>query len=258
MITISDKWNKYLRKENDEENSHIKSEDIMAYCKKKQIKIREMPNKQIKRNMSIFLDGCVFCGMYDIFAFIKAYGINDIVPDTYPEFFSELYKRNIQKVKYQDMNTLIFPYFVKSTGNDKSVNGTIVNNIYQLANLICSSFVDITANLELYVAEVVKFSSEYRLLVGNNLVYGVGYQKGKNDIRPDDDFVKKIINLSNEEFLCVDVGFIKSLGEWAIIEVNPPFSIIDYGIPVDAYVDYAMDFWKKVNSLISEKNTITD
>ncbi len=256
MITITDKWNQYLRKSNNTRNdkTNIQSEQIIQYCMKYNIKYREIANKQIKKNLSIFLDGYVFCGMTDMYNFMDTNGLKTIIPDTYPTIFNGLYKRKIQKIKYQDISTLSYPYFVKSIGNDKMINGTVVHDNYELINLIYSSCEN-TDNLELYVSEIVHFVSEYRLLIGNKILYGVGHQFGRIDIKPDNEFIKEIISLSNKEFLCIDIGFIKSSAEWAIVEINPPFSIVDYGIPADAYIGFAIDFWKKVMSTMRKNNS---
>jgi hypothetical protein len=98
-------------------------------------------------------------------------------------------------------------------------------------------------DLLVYYSELVNFAVEYRLLIGNNKLYGQGFQKGNKLINLDLNFINDLIKLSHQEFFCIDIGYIIDKKEWAVVEINPPFALDDYGIKLNDYMDYFFDFW---------------
>jgi len=87
----------------------------------------------------------------------------------------------------------------------------------------------------------VDFKVEYRLFIGNHQLYGIGFQKGDKNISNYNDFIKQILEIS-DGFYAIDIGYDN---DWSIVEINPPFSLDDYGISMHNYVRYAIDFYKK-------------
>lgn len=77
--------------------------------------------------------------------------MDKMIPDTYPEFFH----RTIRKCSYYDLANISFPYFIKSTRNDKQLNGIVAYNSMDLNELWLSN--NIVPDDELYVADVVNF-----------------------------------------------------------------------------------------------------
>lgn len=198
-----------------------------------------------------------FCSTSIVQDKLKEKGLGHIVPDTYDEKFKDLYGRRIQKTKYKDLDKVKFPYFIKSAGNNKLIDGTVVNDKNELDEIwVCNpgpprglwAVNDIKPwdDMELYTSDIVKFEAEYRLLVGNKHVYGCGFQRGNNDQSPSDLIVDKILQIAGEQFLCVDVGYDGS--QWIIVEINPPFSLDDFGISLSDYIQYATDFWTKLEA----------
>jgi len=121
-------------------------------------------------------------------------------------------------------------------------------------------------NINVYIAEVVKFHSEYRLLVGNGKLYGCGYIEGE-DIIPQ-SFIETIVKKVTPEnpdsdypkFCGVDVGLLRFTQsypvkeydlpptnlppKWVVVEINPPFALEDYGIPISDYFQFTLDFFE--------------
>ncbi len=169
-----------------------------------------------------------------------------LIPDTYDKTFDDFYNRNITKYVYKDIFKVSYPYFVKSAGNDKSIDGTIIKNSDDVADLWCINQIFLYDDMELYVCDVVNFKVEYRLLVGDNKIYAIGYQKGNKSNFPSEHFLHKILEKSNGKYYCIDIGLISN--SWSIVEINPPFSLDDFDISLNVYIEYAVDFWKYVRS----------
>ena len=222
------------------------ADDIVQFCANHQIPYQVLTQKEIMMmDTNDFFAGPFFCSTHIIQAKLKEKNLNHLIPDTYPSLFNQFYKRSITKCVYENLYMYEYPYFIKSAGNDKLIDGTVVNNAEDLANLWIDNQVLPYSNLELYISDVVKFNVEYRLFIGNNQVYAIGYQKGDRSIKLNSgrDFVDELLKVCKKDFYCIDVGYIGSMNEWAIVEVNPPFALDDYDILIDDYIQYNVDFW---------------
>ena len=221
------------------------AEDIIEYCNQNSIGCKILPQREI---FSIdpfeFFKHPFFCSTHIIQKNLKEIGLSELIPDTYDNIFNNLFKRTINKIFYKDLDKYQYPYFIKSTGNGKQIDGTIVTNECDLGDIWMVNQIEPTPDLELYISDIVKFDVEYRLLVGNHKVYGIGYQKGDNSIKIDNNFIEELLNVSNNKFYCIDVGYLNSMGQWAIVEVNPPFALDNFDIPIENYMLYCIDFWK--------------
>lgn len=196
-----------------------------------------------------FFSNVVFCSTHSMQKNLKAIGLDHLIPDTYDTTFIKLFNRDIKIVLCKELSSLPYPYFIKSVGNDKEVDGTVVNNENDLNDVWEVNYVMQTDNMKFYVSSCVVFDVEHRLLVGNNKVYGCGYQRGNDKLIVPDEFISEIIKCSKGNFYCVDVGYINGIG-WSIVEINPPFSLDSFDISVDNYVAYGRDFWLNVKKLI--------
>ena len=245
------------------------AEDIIDHCESHKQKYRIVPQKEIlSMDADDFLSGPFFCSTHAIQKKLKEKNLHHLVPDNFalmelrfghgPQFtlarsllytqeqdkpvLPDFYKRTITKTTYSDLNKFTYPYFIKSAGNNKLIPGTVINNDHELSELWKIHNITPTADLELYISDVVKFNVEYRLFIGNGRLYATAYQKGVNSIKVDNDFVKELLSVCGKKFYCIDVGYIKTVG-WAIVEVNPPFALDDYDIETETYVQYGVDFW---------------
>ncbi|CAD7935062.1 unnamed protein product [Amoebophrya sp. A25] len=130
-------------------------------------------------------------------------------------------------------------------------------------------------NCEVYTAAVVRFVVEYRLFIGSGRLYGDAgkfykiraaremEQKGDLPIPPA-AFLEDILRcVGPERFWVVDVGmmmFTTEVGEdtsnttkkWGVVEVNPPFSLDDHGLPIEPYCQYCQDACEWIRSLRTE------
>jgi len=163
------------------------------------------------------------------------------ITDTYSKEFELLFHRKIEIMTKTDLEKYMhFPYFMKPVGNTKEFDGQIIKSIEELNELLR----DQNNNSQYYVCDVITFVSEYRLFVGNNKIYGVGKIKGKTMHIPE-LFSENILTCSNNKFYVVDVGFVEEFNDWAVVEINPSFSLDDYGINILTYMQYCIDAWKQ-------------
>lgn len=226
------------------------ADDIISHCKDHGYEYKVLSQDEI-RHLSVeeFLEYVPFCSTLVVQSKLKEKGLDHLIPDTYTAIFEDLYGRKITHITYKDLGSVSFPYFIKSAGNDKIIDGTVVTNKDELddvwTNVSRINDVNPGPDMELYICDPISFMSEHRLLIGKSTIYGRGFQRGNSDIIPTLDIIENIIRLAKEKFYCVDVGYDGS--KWIIVEVNPPFSLDDFGIELDKYIQYAVDFWMRVH-----------
>ena len=170
---------------------------------------------------------------------------NYVPPDTYPVCFQKYYHRNIVKMKLSDCLHLEKPYFVKPATNNKVFNATIVKDEYDIAYLQSENSED----SDIYVSDVVNFVNEYRLFILNYELYGIvessQYILDAEKIRsqnPPKEFVDEILKINPYKCVVIDIGLLDT-GEWAVVEVNPPFSLSSYDLPIEKYYRYSQNVW---------------
>jgi hypothetical protein len=170
-------------------------------------------------------------------------GLLHLIPDTYEETYHQLYSREIKKVKFSEVKSTSHGIFIKPTTNDKIFSGQIYYGVYGVYGVYDNvSFIgDLPdENDVVYSSEIVIFLSEYRILVGHGKVYGIGYMQGQTNVYPDDFIINKIIELTPLNFRCVDVG-LTNKNKWIVVEINPPYSLDQYDIPLADYMQFVID-----------------
>lgn len=127
-------------------------------------------------------------------------------------------------------------------GNKKIFDGTIVKSYQELLDHF--ETYDYVPNImdEYYVCSVITILSEHRVLIGGNKIYGIGHKNESKII--DEEFIEEIRLLSDNMFYTIDIGYTME-HDWCIIEINPPFSIDDWGINLDSYMIFCMDYIDK-------------
>jgi len=218
--------------------------DIISYCKTNNIICNVMQSCELDKIDNIdFMQSVPFCNTTIVQKNLMANKLEII--DTYSPIFNELYGRDIKKMSFGELvwhNE--FPYFLKLVGNSKEIDGTIIESAHDL-NILLNNIPELDSK-SFYVSNVVSFNAEYRLFIGNSTLYGMRRQKGfyKEHINKDSkDFITQIINKSNNIYCIVDIGFNYGTDEWQIVEVNPPFSVDDYGLDINIYMIYCINAW---------------
>jgi len=190
----------------------------------------------------------------------------EVVPDTYPHELHELLRRDIARRELGSVQDSELPLFVKPVSNDKAFDGRVVADVEQLSDLraeVCdllhgrlgdASEAEVAA-LQVYAAAPVHFQAEFRLFVGGGRMYCGAKNESylirrdadveAKDLAPPEDFMRKVVEACpSDVFWVVDVGFmVQPTGSavWAVVEVNPPFSLDDHGLPIKPYMDYCID-----------------
>jgi hypothetical protein len=212
------------------------ADDIVAWASQQGWDCKEIWKQDLMgMQTDMFLSQPFFCSTDVVQHHLKNARLECLIPDTYPPKLFHLFGRRIAKVAPDRIGE--FPCFVKPTSNDKSFDGTVVKSKSELLELVGGS--------KIYVSEVVKFKVEYRLFIGNRKLYAHGFYQGDEKIPFDDvaaSLSSRIIDVIGTKFCSVDIGYAN--GRWLIVEVNPPFSLDDAGIPIEIYMQYAIDFWE--------------
>jgi len=274
------------------------AEDVIEECAKRGISCTEMTVDELKAvDPPRFAKSTYMCSTEIVQAHLKTVngsGGDEVagkessyfakVPGTYPIELQPLFRRKIEQRKLETIGVSELPLFVKPMSNDKAFDGTVVANDEQLKDLIESINSDSSKGtsadtIDVYTAEVVKFSCEYRLFVGAGRLYGTGKirddrtmgaseQEGNEEVEkegnklvitpscvmmnggPSSAFMAEVIALCGEKYMAVDVGLMTKPGgddkggDWSLVEVNPPFSLDDHGLPIGPYMDYCVDACK--------------
>ena len=172
------------------------------------------------------------------------------VPDTYSNCFHEHYYRNIRIMKFGETGES-YPFFIKPRENNKMF----------LAQVVCSNTELIKLkevlqdNDEVYVADCVNFVNEFRLFVGNHeLCYireSSDYILEPSQIQrelPPKNFIDSVLEANQFSWCVIDIGLTVNGDQraWSVVEVNPPFALSSYGLPIADYVSYCTNAWLKI------------
>lgn len=228
-VLIEDTWN---------------AQDIINYCIVNDLEYKVLTVKELYKYPK-FLDNIYFCNTDIVRHHLEVKNMLEVIPDTYSEKYKELFLRKIEKKKISDLLEKDFPIFIKPTKNDKSFDGQIIYSY--------DTFIGTLPKPDDYVycSEVVNISSEYRFLIGNNKIYGYGHMIGKVYTKHfPQDFLEKLTKLVGESFECVDVGYIPDKKQWCVVEINPPFSLDDYKINLNGYMEFCIDSCKWIKNKI--------
>eukprot|EP00768_Dysnectes_brevis_P006310 gnl/Dysnectes_brevis/4915_a6829_803.p1 GENE.gnl/Dysnectes_brevis/4915_a6829_803~~gnl/Dysnectes_brevis/4915_a6829_803.p1 ORF type:complete len:283 (+),score=-16.43 gnl/Dysnectes_brevis/4915_a6829_803:60-908(+) len=240
----------------------IELNDIHLYCtKNKQLIVRVMKRSEIEElNCETFFDKAFFCNTEIVQSKMREVG-SDLyqrcVPDTYDPRFQELFKRRIRQDEFGrffsqkiDRN----PVFIKPVSNDKLFDGRVV--VDPVADFVDYGLSVPDSDTAIYICDPYEFAYELRLFVGNGKLYGQAHMRGPTPLSGesypqliDSGILERVVQLSGSDFLCVDIGFGSPVcphaeahaGQWMIVELNPPFSLDDYDLCLDTYMNYCLD-----------------
>ena len=241
------------------------TDDIIAYYTK--------PNNIIKYDIQIrttsqlenipahqILNGIIFAHTSIIQEHIRAIDpevAKNLIPNTYDPVFAKFFKREIEIIT---LDTLRDKYlandesrFIKPLGNSKSFNGQVIDDSGDLDKLLDDN-TELSPTTRVYSTSVIDIQGEIRLLIGDGRLYGRGQISVANPPNHDylepstntssirgASFLDKLIMATGDRFLCVDIGWVPELGQWVVVEINPPFSLEDYDIPITDYLTFTED-----------------
>ena len=223
MILIEDTW-----------NIDGEANDIIKWCTDHQYDYRIMTQDELRSISDLEFKNSIYFCHTDI---VREHNIP--FPDTYEDKYKSFMKRKINTMRFDefDFDNIPFPIFIKPIGNDKSFDGTIVSNEDQYAtDVILNTY---PKPVYIYTSEVIKFVSEYRLLIGNKKLYGRGRMIGKV-MKLDNSFINELIEIT-DTYRCIDIGYSNEMNTWMVVEINPPFSLDDYEIDIDSYMNFCID-----------------
>ena len=233
------------------------ADDIIEYSKINNIEcIILNKNELLQLDSCYFLENIYFCNTEIVQYHLKNTNRGDLIPDTYDKRFHDLYHRTIEKMsilEFKNKYNGITNKFIKPCGNDKYFDGRLINNLtdFELYG------VDIPEdNLMIYCCEPMDIIAEVRLLVGNHKIYGYGHMSITiiDNFYQDELFIKKLFECIENDYLCVDIGYIydktNNIFRWVVIEINPPFSLDDYDISFNQYINFCIDVCKYINQKI--------
>lgn len=194
---------------------------------------------------NIFLPFGHVCTCVECFVNMKKITLDTICPDTYESTYKEFYCRSIEKVKIENI-ILTDCIFIKPVKNNKLFDGHVIRTQLEIDNLKYNY-----PNLIVYKSDVINIISEYRLLIGNGKLYGSGHMKGLKFDNLNNIDINKLIELVSDKFRCIDIGYVDNSEKWIIIEINPMYSLDNYDISINAYMEFCIDSCKWINKLIN-------
>lgn len=183
--------------------------------------------------------------------------------DTYPDCFKTLYKRQIQKRKFVELETIrseilkvggkeevvLEPFFVKPYTNDKLFDAQVIKNyedLYYFATY-CGADDDY-----FYQSSIFNFVNEYRMFIADSKLFAIvessDYILNSDTIirlEPPREFIQQIIDANVYPWVIIDIGM-NSGGVWAVVEANPPFALSSYGLDIQRYFNYCQMAWIKI------------
>ncbi|MFN3197151.1 MAG: ATP-grasp domain-containing protein [Bradymonadia bacterium] len=99
-------------------------------------------------------------------------------------------------------------------------------------------------NTEIWASDVVEWVSEYRCFVAHGHLLGHRWYSGDTDVDINLDVVREAIALHTEApwGYALDFGVL-STGETALVEYNQGYSLGDYGLDPELYLQVLEAFW---------------
>nr|QBK87142.1 MAG: protein of unknown function DUF4343 [Marseillevirus LCMAC201] len=187
----------------------------------------------------------LFCDTNILQELLNTNNISFELPNQYPQEFSHIYHRNICKSTFCKSLSTPIPYFIKPVDQNKLFGGVVYDK-YDINFLKSLNILD---DYPVYISDVVQFVNEYRIFVANKKSCGI--IETSHFILPPDiisskfppiDFINTILELNPYKFCVIDIGMLNS-GEWAVVEVNPSFSLSSYEWDIEKYVNYCKLYW---------------
>lgn len=223
------------------------AQDIVDYCAQNAIRCDVVSANVLKQMKARdFLKQTYFCSTEIVQQHLQTVGHEDFVPDTYEKAYDQFFCRPILRSTLKEVDFTGGPRFVKPVGNCKEFEGTVIASLSDF--IVCPSlFCDVYNTAPIY------FVSEYRLLIGNGRLYGLGHMCKALVEQMDacaadglDQIAQELVIATGNGFRCIDVGLAEktmsaSSAKWIVVEINPPFSLDDYGIPLPQYMSFCID-----------------
>ncbi len=251
MIIIQDTWNS----EDDK--------DLLKYIDDNKIEHLILNKDEINEIVDINKYSVIFADTSIIQNILKKQGIHNDY-NSYDKLFEKFYKRKISIGTYDDLKMIEKPYFVKPYYNDKSFEAVIVENDTDLKLIPKTG--------KIYVCEYVQFVNEFRLFISDynkyNIVESSSFIISPNkikkikeieEIEEQHNFINDILKINSSlehsgqsptyKDIIIDIGVILRNGiyEWVIVEINPPYALTSYDLPIRVYYDYCNNAWKNIN-----------
>lgn len=236
IYIVQDSWN-----EEDDQELH-------EYLTNSNIQYKMLDHEAILTNINPSETGLMFCDTDLMQKLLRKYDVYDEI-ETYPKCLSEFYKRDIFVIRPKDLLDIIsYPYFVKPITNNKSFNGTLIRSDMD-REYVMSQIPD---HLEqIYYCREIKPVNEYRIFVVDYKMFGIVDcsdflidEPIRKSITPPAQYIDNILKHNTYSHCVIDVAMDLSENFWYVIEVNPPFSLMSYGFPIDRYVQFCGLAWR--------------
>jgi hypothetical protein len=135
------------------------------------------------------------------------------------------------------------PVFIKPLKLQKSFIGRVYTGSIQ--DMIQTA--DVPDDMELLCSEPVKFVSEYRILVHNQMIYDCKFYAGDPTVFPNISIAQEAIKAFDGApcGYSLDIGVVES-GETLIVEVNDAFALGNYGAAYLPYTNMVIDRWEEI------------
>lgn len=210
------------------------SVDIIEYCNKNNFQYEILSSDELLSRKDFF--SCIyFCDTNIVYEKLLQNKMEHLSNSTYDVRFNDFFGRTIEQKKLVD---IVFQdkIFVKPVLNTKLFSGTIIENNTQL-EILKNNF----GKIDVYISNIIDIEGEYRLLIGNNKLYGSSHMKGSYDEKYLDAInVDQLIKLVGKDYMCVDMGITKN-NKCILVEINPPYSLDSYDIELDKYFEFCID-----------------
>jgi len=235
-------------------------------CKDKHKLPIAMVTGEAIRQTKLCADAVVFGDSRIVQELLSDQGVG--VPPTYPDCFAELYGRDISRRQIGSDQQWTLPCFIKPATGHKEFKGCVINT-FKHVNALIQGF---DPNFEVYTSPVVRFAAEFRVYIADFKLAGVCdcsehrfepsnpfcspaslerefavFRATRLKTHPSDDFVETVLRLNTYPFVAVDVGLLSS-GDWVVVEVNPLFSLCNYGLETQTYVEFCVTAWASLFS----------
>ena len=222
------------------QNTWVEEDDqeLLTYLKENQLEFKFSSKEAILALTKQDLQSTVlFCDSEVMLELYEKHGIAPL--STYPKAFNQLYKRPIETLTVKECLARPMPFFVKPV-RQKAFGGMLIETEIEQAYL--NTF-DHTQNV--YFCPKVVFLNEYRLFVQDFKLVGMvnssEYVLDTREIKqvpPPEAFLDQVLaanRASGASHCVIDVGLQK---EWCVVEVNPPYALMSYGWPMEAYYSF--------------------
>ncbi len=237
------------------------ADDIIKYYTRQDMYLQGyeliiLTNKELEAiDYKSFFSGTVFGNSNIIQQKIRASfdetDANTIIPDTYDSAFTQFFKRPIEIITLAELRVNHLANsdarFIKPIGNDKLFDGQVVLDCDDLDDLF-SKHPTINYDTQVYSCQPIEIQGELRLLIGDGKLYGKGQISIANPPNHDylipGGFLDQLCATAGDRYLCIDIGWIPQIGSWIIVEINPPFGLDEYDIPLADYTRFTEDVFK--------------